>query len=115
MLERIEMVLEQHLGIGDGVLRAHEDERHRPLLPRHRGRRLVVALDLDPDDPALVDDFLDEATVLADDFADERPRNLKIEIRRVFYSGVTLLSRSFFVKSKRQVNVIHYFISLLLL
>jgi len=71
LLQRVEVVLEQHLGVGDRVLCADEDERDGALLARDGRRRLVVALDLDPHDPTLVDDFLDEATVLADDFADE--------------------------------------------
>ena len=80
MLERIEMVLEQHLCVCDRVFRSHEDERHGALLPRDRRRRLVVPLNLDPHNAALVDDFLYEATVFADDFADKRARNLQDQV-----------------------------------
>ena len=74
------MVLELHLGVGDRVFGADEDERHGALLARNRRRRLVVALDLDPHDAAFVDDLLDEATVLADDLANERSGNLRVKI-----------------------------------
>jgi len=77
LLERVEMILEQHFSVRNGVLRADEDERHRTLFPRYRRGRFVIALDLDSDDAALVDDLLDEATVLTNHLPHKGTRDLK--------------------------------------
>ena len=73
------MVLEEHLGVLDGVLGADEDEGDGALLPRHGRLGLVVPFDLDSDHSRLVDDLLDEATVLADRLSDEVARHLILE------------------------------------
>lgn len=95
------MVLEQHLCVGDRVLSSHEDERHGPFFPRHSWRGLVVALDLDPDNAALVHDLLDEATVFADYFADERTGNLKGGMVTKFVVSVTKFPTRIF-RNKRK-------------
>ena len=44
------MVVEEHLGVVDGVFGANEDEGDIALLPGDGGLRLIVTLDLDSDD-----------------------------------------------------------------
>lgn len=45
-LEMRDVVLDEHLGVGDVLARADEHEGHEPLLARRRRLRLVVALHL---------------------------------------------------------------------
>ena len=49
LFEAVQVVVEEHLGVVDGILGAHEDEGDVALLPRDRGLGLIVPLDLDPD------------------------------------------------------------------
>jgi len=65
------MVVEQHFGVVNSVLGAHENEGNTSLLPRHRRLGLVITLDFYSDNAAFVHDLLNESTVLANDFPDE--------------------------------------------
>ena len=62
------MVIEQHFGVVDCVLRAHKNEGHAAFFTRHRGLWLVVAFYFDSDHSRLVNNLLDESTVLTNDF-----------------------------------------------
>ena len=62
------MVVEQHFGVVDGVFGAHKDEGHAAFLARHGGHGFVIAFNFDSDHSRLVNNLLDESTVLTNDF-----------------------------------------------
>ena len=80
MLQTSQMVVEKEFGVVDGILGAHEDKRHTPLFPGHGGLGLVVALNFHADHTGLVNNFLDESTVLAYYFAHKISRYLRSSI-----------------------------------
>ena len=69
LLEMTEMVLQEHVGVLDGVLGSHEDEWHVALNPGHGWGRFIVSFNLDSDNTALVNDLLDEPTILSYHFS----------------------------------------------
>ena len=64
-----EMVLQQHVGVLNGILAPNKDKWHIALNPRHGGRRFIVSLYLDSDHATLVNNLLDKPSILSYHFA----------------------------------------------
>ena len=77
LFEAVEVVVQEHFSVVNGVFGTHENEGDVTLLPGDGGFRFVVAFDLDTDHTGLVNNLLNESTVLTNDFAHITSRNLK--------------------------------------
>jgi len=104
-----QVILQKDFGIGNRVHSTDKDERNLSVFARVGRVRFIVPFNFHTNNVALVDNLLDNSTVLSDDFADQTARHLN----RFFaiLEHTTSFSHALFRISvdAKCTRVLHYF------